>query len=1257
MPQRRPDASTSDGAVAAGHEEGDGPRRRGSVPQELCDLHEAAATTLHAGAAVGSAVYQGIRLNDVDVGMTSDGVHLVGMQRPGPASIGNLHNYHHQETLRGTNGNGEEDRARFKRKSSVYLDDRWDGDIDEANAGALGAGDANSGGVGGHCGADGQGSSELSESGPCECLGVLLSQPAAFVLICIWFGLSAIFFMELHESIKGALGAGDVLAQTAVHLFVSCALMFSHGVLMHVAGHPHKLEALTALLDSTPHIVWIVLGFAHLLSHAFLLSGLAVLDVSTLQLAKLVEPAILVAMATLRWVPQTHLPLSTTQTLFGIVLGAGAMAASVSGPSVVSGVILIFLSSALLQWRSHIVRRMMHKVHADAPFLAFGITSTVGFVLALFILVIMYATNLSVFTGRVSVETGLYYFGASAVNLLITQLYSQGAHEGLKLLQCIFIAVLAACVHFEHITVAQWLGIGLVGVGWAGVDMNRHQSSVRRTAALGSLAVLITAALVMGGDDIHAHYGPETWLQERSQRQFTPGISEDGRIEEPRAICDVYEEQLYSIWAYPFSPGPNVNRRCPTEVVYCAFSGCMNRFAGARRLNLKSLVRGTPYETFVRHHMWEKVRLKRQFADHVQSVAMLSLLLKKPGICVRILGQVSWHCHSDRNWPSIDYEPATLSMMPPFMLPNLRELQDQFEEYSSFSYVSHSKKLVGVDLGDELQAFAGLSFMPYLSHFTDRDQGLPDAHGHLFMNTWLGPNVQWPPGPKLDPVMLSVHTSPKFRKQVLGKDISYFTDYNKKHGPVGARDHATLDFLVANGVEAFFSGCFSTIVDVATDVRQPRGNKAFLVDVARTDLIPDGVLNVVERRSVLPALDVLRDEEGVHHYAFHLLRSFAEEAKLVITSRAHIGLAAMAQGVPVIFLKPPRGADATVTDVQGAMGAGMDDIISFFHVLGRDQPLPRFFNWTHPPPNPGNHIVDRHRATFWNYISKRSSVFSDTAFLFGIVPLRRLGHGQPYGVEAPQDVFHIMLPSANAMTNSTMRLAESVFRHHPNARLVVHCNDNVGMRQTELVQLALVGYDVAVESFDMVQQLRQLHLDHNLVKRFVSHMRKFPDDLDILPVLVLFIHGGVFLRNHNGLVMQTIPRSFPSAWQDGADLLLFPKGSPILLRTAELFLRNPQLSIENALVQAINEYTFDAVEVGIAAQSEQPDFTLYGANTTTQVLKLRNGAYLGSPCGNSFPDCGVRGVDDQDSASVDLFEASCIFCSSRTAFDYAAQGF
>lgn len=44
-------------------------------------------------------------------------------------------------------------------------------------------------------------------------------------------------------------------------------------------------------------------------------------------------------------------------------------------------------------------------------------------------------------------------------------------------------------------------------------------------------------------------------------------------------------------------------------------------------------------------------------------------------------------------------------------------------------------------------------------------------------------------------------------------------------------------------------------------------------------------------------------------------------------------------------------------------------------------------------PNPGVHVFDRYRASFLQLLKQRSLMYYDTANLFGMIPLQRVGKG------------------------------------------------------------------------------------------------------------------------------------------------------------------------------------------------------------------------------------------------------------------------
>ena len=66
--------------------------------------------------------------------------------------------------------------------------------------------------------------------------------------------------------------------------------------------------------------------------------------------------------------------------------------------------------------------------------------------------------------------------------------------------------------------------------------------------------------------------------------------------------------------------------------------------------------------------------------------------------------------------------------------------------------VSKSPKLVGINIGDYIQALAAAQFYPHIDGFIDRDEDLKDYDGEpckVIMNGWNMHNPEnWPPSKK-----------------------------------------------------------------------------------------------------------------------------------------------------------------------------------------------------------------------------------------------------------------------------------------------------------------------------------------------------------------------------------------------------------------------------------------------------------------------------------------------------------------------------
>lgn len=133
--------------------------------------------------------------------------------------------------------------------------------------------------------------------------------------------------------------------------------------------------------------------------------------------------------------------------------------------------------------------------------------------------------------------------------------------------------------------------------------------------------------------------------------------------------------------------------------------------------------------------------------------------------------------------------------------------------------------------------------------------------------------------------------------------LSFSSDVYKfcEYGPVGCRDFYTYNLLKKNGVDAYFGGCITTALPRRD--KNIKGDKIFFVDVpdALLPYIPTAYLEQGEFLSHLPGPDV--NEDNAYHVAMQLWEYYLQRAKLIVTSRLHCALPAVAAGIPTIFVK------------------------------------------------------------------------------------------------------------------------------------------------------------------------------------------------------------------------------------------------------------------------------------------------------------------------------------------------------------------
>ena len=155
----------------------------------------------------------------------------------------------------------------------------------------------------------------------------------------------------------------------------------------------------------------------------------------------------------------------------------------------------------------------------------------------------------------------------------------------------------------------------------------------------------------------------------------------------------------------------------------------------------------------------------------------------------------------------------------------------EMHHYGTLSYNYRVQTTNSANLGDEIQGFSGLQFVPFIDHFVEQDAlNMSDIHDGgnvtVFFNAWWGAkNTNWPPPSNLQPIMISVHIHSTIQS-MWAKHIKYL----KSKGPIGCRDYSTLEFLTEQSVDAYFSGCLTLLIKKSNN-RKSRTNFTYLVDV------------------------------------------------------------------------------------------------------------------------------------------------------------------------------------------------------------------------------------------------------------------------------------------------------------------------------------------------------------------------------------------------------------------------------------------
>ena len=663
---------------------------------------------------------------------------------------------------------------------------------------------------------------------------------------------------------------------------------------------------------------------------------------------------------------------------------------------------------------------------------------------------------------------------------------------------------------------------------------------------------------------------------------------------------------------------------CGTARCMQAIGGLSSENIHASFLSVSELVQNTPFEIWLAKHMFYKVLAMESYENHLQEVVRLAILWKYGGLYIEPNVQLPKEslplCTLDSEWigkkPSSpgdgiqhfdiacfpkqsafiktlctmfseDYLPGNKSKpemkvsqetwnlyFSQMKLPEIVDIdyeslslntdQSWNEHYATLDYDSRVKQIKLDNVGDEIQDFPGLQFLPFIDNFLDRDSLYSnknnDQHITAFFNAWWGLAHNWPPQSNVDPLLFSIHISGSMTA-LWKKEVHYLK------APVGCRDTLTQEFLTKLGVCTYFSGCLTLMMQRISS--EPRTDEVLVVDVGKKylEMLPTEIKSNKQNRITHNNYEHFnRNSRFVT--AFKLIERYSS-AKLVITQRIHTALPCVAMGTPVIFINSAEMPGGGGTSKKSS--ARTTGLLSMFHTLniyevGNEKASEWFANfpWDNPPPNPDMATMMRLRATFWYEIRKRPSLY-DAGHKFGVVPM------SPPTPCIDRLLFHIHFPHPDKhFTWQDHRSIESIFRHHPCASVLIHSNT---LSDERFDVFRESGYAIRTQTYNYTNLFNSIKLDSSDIdEQLVSHSF-------LIHALILYKWGGLYMDSNIILTKAAIPdlpRNF-IVWADStkkevdASFMRFEAGNKFLKLVATKLAADADNNRNSLYAQALEE--------------------------------------------------------------------------------------
>jgi polysaccharide pyruvyl transferase WcaK-like protein len=240
------------------------------------------------------------------------------------------------------------------------------------------------------------------------------------------------------------------------------------------------------------------------------------------------------------------------------------------------------------------------------------------------------------------------------------------------------------------------------------------------------------------------------------------------------------------------------------------------------------------------------------------------------------------------------------------------------------------------NIGDYIQTKAVIDMIHPTNHKVLDREGLHKFKGSkikTIINGWFMENPKnWPPNNNISPLFISFHINPSAERDLLKRES---LNYLKQYEPIGCRDTYTQNLLQKNGIKSYHSSCITTtfkrdkyitnktqpegvIVIGAFDRLNPKIDYSSLyrlllslikypIHKLKYILKKQSFENHLRNQNILVKRyqQITKRKISSHNQGLKLANDMLKEiakSEIIITSRIHAALPALAMGLKVIFI-------------------------------------------------------------------------------------------------------------------------------------------------------------------------------------------------------------------------------------------------------------------------------------------------------------------------------------------------------------------